>query len=111
MGTTLALVGAYTLAGALSQHPFPTSTSIALAQYESELRPTVVKAQKVPPAWIVHRNSAWAVWLMRMLVWWVFGVLRLGLLLARFKGPPANEVPVREYGFREVGDGGYERRS
>jgi len=30
--------------------------------------------------------------------------------LARFKGPPANEVPIREYGFREVGDEGYERR-
>jgi hypothetical protein len=46
MGTTLALTGAYVLAGELSRNP---DLSSALAAYEQRLRPLVDKAQKLPP--------------------------------------------------------------
>jgi 2-polyprenyl-6-methoxyphenol hydroxylase-like FAD-dependent oxidoreductase len=46
MGTSLALVGAYTLAGELGRHQDHTE---AFRQYEALMRPYVVKAQKNPP--------------------------------------------------------------
>ena len=106
MGTTLALVGAYTLAGALAQ--YPRDHGRAFEQYETMMRPVVAKAQKLAPGmpWLIHPETAWGVWFMHALVWMLFEVCGLYLLAARFKGPPANEVPVDDYGFRELEDKG-----
>lgn len=46
MGTTLALVGAYVLAGELAAHAEPAD---AFAAYEKTMRPYVDQAQKLPP--------------------------------------------------------------
>lgn len=46
MGTSLAVVGAYTLAGALAAHTDPAD---AFAGYERRLRPYVERAQQLPP--------------------------------------------------------------
>jgi 2-polyprenyl-6-methoxyphenol hydroxylase-like FAD-dependent oxidoreductase len=48
LGTTLALVGAYVLAGELAAADLPT----ALRRYEEVLRPYVTSAQKLPPGGI-----------------------------------------------------------
>lgn len=110
MGTTLALIGAYTLAGALSQHP--TDLPTAFSQYETAMRPTVTKAQKLAPGmpWLIHPQTAWGVWFMHALVWVLFEVTGLHLMIAKLNGPPANEVPVEEYGFRQLEDQGCEKK-
>ncbi|MFJ6698062.1 FAD-dependent monooxygenase [Streptomyces sp. NPDC091272] len=46
MGTTLALAGAYVLAGELNRHDTPRT---AFTRYEQLLRPLVERAQKLPP--------------------------------------------------------------
>ncbi len=46
MGTSLALVGAYVLAGELARHPDHRE---AFAAYEARMRPYVAQAQKLPP--------------------------------------------------------------
>jgi len=48
MGTTLALQGAYNLAGALSQRSMATDYASAFAFYEERMRPIVDRAQKLP---------------------------------------------------------------
>ena len=57
MGTSLALVGAYTLAGALGAHADPRD---AFAGYERRLRPYVDRAQQLPPGTptLMHPRSA-----------------------------------------------------
>jgi 2-polyprenyl-6-methoxyphenol hydroxylase-like FAD-dependent oxidoreductase len=47
MGTSLALVGAYVLAGELQAHP--TNHEVATQNYESLMRPYVDQAQQLPP--------------------------------------------------------------
>ncbi len=46
MGTTLALTGAYVLAGELARHDDHTD---AFFEYERIMRPFVARAQKLPP--------------------------------------------------------------
>ena len=60
MGTTLALLGAYVLAGELARHDDHRD---AFAAYESVMRPNVRKAQKLPPGTprIAHPRSRWGV--------------------------------------------------
>jgi 2-polyprenyl-6-methoxyphenol hydroxylase-like FAD-dependent oxidoreductase len=59
-GTTLALLGAYVLAGELARHDDHRE---AFAAYESVMRPHVRKAQKLPPGTprIAHPRSRWGV--------------------------------------------------
>ena len=59
-GTTLALLGAYVLAGELARHEDHRE---AFAAYESVMRPHVRKAQKLPPGTprIAHPRSRWGV--------------------------------------------------
>lgn len=56
MGTTLAMVGAYLLAGELSRHDHHED---AFAAYEKRMRPFVEKVQKLPPGvpWLAHPKS------------------------------------------------------
>ena len=65
MGTSLAITGAYVLAGELSKLAPGEHPSKALQAYESKFRPFVEEAQKIPaffPA-IVHPGTAWKRWL------------------------------------------------
>ncbi|KAK2771762.1 pyridine nucleotide-disulfide oxidoreductase [Colletotrichum kahawae] len=100
MGTTLALNGAYNLAGAITQ--FPNDMQVAFDQYEKRMRPTVDKAQRLAPGMphLFHPETAWGVWMLNV---FVFCLSWSGLMALMVKwGPPANEVPVEEYGFRSL---------
>ncbi|KAF5520269.1 Uncharacterized protein CGCA056_v008670 [Colletotrichum aenigma] len=100
MGTTLALNGAYNLAGAITQ--FPNDLQAAFDQYEEKMRPTVDKAQRLAPGMphLFHPETAWGVWMLNI---FVFCLSWSGLMALAVKWePPANEVPVEEYGFRSL---------
>ncbi|TDZ35218.1 Uncharacterized protein CTRI78_v011526 [Colletotrichum trifolii] len=101
MGTTLALNGAYNLAGTILQAP--DDLEAAFEAYERSMRPTVNNAQKIAPILprIMYPETAWGVWLLNALVYVItqFGISNL---LARLRGPPANSVPVGDYGFRTL---------
>lgn len=60
MGTTLAIVGAYLLAGELSRHE---RHEAAFAAYEERMRPFVKDIQKLPPGvpWLAHPKSKFGV--------------------------------------------------
>lgn len=100
MGTTLAMYGAYSLAGALLQHP--GDIPAAFAQYDEKLRPLVDKAQKLAPGFprLINPETAWGVWLLNAIVAFFFWT-KLATLLIKFKGPPANFVQVEEYGLKQ----------
>ncbi|KAG9567468.1 2-polyprenyl-6-methoxyphenol hydroxylase-like oxidoreductase, partial [Aureobasidium melanogenum] len=97
MGTTLALAGAYHLAGSLIA--FSHRHELAFAQYENSMRPLVEKAQKLPPGMphLIHPQTVWGVWLLRIfcaLIHWS-GLI---YLVSRMRGPPAQAEELEEYG-------------
>lgn len=66
MGTTLAITGAYVLAGELNQLKDGEHPSKALESYEGKLRPFVEDIQNIPffiPG-IMHPGAAWKRWLL-----------------------------------------------
>jgi 2-polyprenyl-6-methoxyphenol hydroxylase-like FAD-dependent oxidoreductase len=70
MGTSLAIIGAYVLAGELSMLKDGEHPSEALEAYESTFRPFVEKSQKIPffvPA-IAHPETAAKRWLVNIFV-------------------------------------------
>jgi 2-polyprenyl-6-methoxyphenol hydroxylase-like FAD-dependent oxidoreductase len=103
MGTSLALAGAYNLAGALAHYPDDIAT--AFTQYDEMQRPLVEPAQAISPVligllfggdkplqvWLISRFVALTAW---------FGPLFKLLLV--FIGPGKKTPPVlREHGFAE----------
>lgn len=103
MGTTLALSGAYNLAGALVRHP--NDYNAAFAQYEESMGPVVDKAQKVPSIKLTFMapETSWGISLLL-----AFGAFLqwsgLALLIFKLLGPPADEVTVEEHGFRQLSE-------
>ena len=86
MGTSLAFIGAYVLAGEISRQP--KNIPAALESYERVLRPYVESIQKLPPGipWIVNPQSTLGVRMFETVAW-VAGVLsKTGLttLLSKF---------------------------
>ena len=65
MGTSLAITGAYVLAGELSKLDPGEHPSRALDAYETKFRPFVEEYQKIPPGFpaYVHPGTAWKRWL------------------------------------------------
>ncbi|KAG9605351.1 2-polyprenyl-6-methoxyphenol hydroxylase-like oxidoreductase, partial [Aureobasidium melanogenum] len=99
MGTTLALAGAYHLAGSLLA--FPHQHKVAFAQYEESMRPLVEKAQKLPPGMphLIHPQTVRGVWSLRTfcaLIYWS-GMIHL---MSRLRGPPAQLKEFEEYDFK-----------
>ena len=101
MGTTLALVGAYNLAGAITQHP--KDIPAAFEQYEQVMRPVVAKAQKLAPGapHVFNPETAWGIWFMHA-IFWLLGASGIVNVIAKYVGPPANKVPVEDYGFKQL---------
>ena len=101
MGTTLALNGAYILAGAILQHMSDDGVdyTAAFAQYEAKMRPLVERAQKLPPGvpHLIHPKTSWGVWMLHA-IGFVVQWSGIGHLLAVFAGPPARATVVEEYG-------------
>ncbi|KAF1821304.1 FAD/NAD(P)-binding domain-containing protein [Dissoconium aciculare CBS 342.82] len=106
MGTTLAITGAYNLAGALRANP--ASHSDAFAAYETTIRPNVEKAQKLLPGFphIFNPETETGIHVMESILGFMDGAQKLGQKLGRglfyFGGPPANEVPVEDYGLGDL---------
>ncbi|KAI1614666.1 oxidoreductase [Exophiala viscosa] len=103
MGTTLAMVGAYNLAGALTR--FPSDHTAAFAEYEEKMRPVVERAQKLAPGapYVLAPETAWGIWVLHAFCLMI-NYSRIGLLLAMIWGPPANAVPVEDYGFKQLAE-------
>lgn len=100
MGTTLAMTGAWNLAGAIFQHP--GDLEAAFQQYETRQRPIVQKAQKVAPYLprLLSPETAWGVWTLNSFMYLIWQSGLVGFL-AKFLGPQADTVPIEDYGFRQ----------
>ena len=74
MGTSIAFIGAYVLAGEISRQP--NNIPAALESYERVFRPYVESIQKLPPGipWLVHPQTALGVKVVETVIWGV-GVL------------------------------------
>ncbi|MFJ5809671.1 FAD-dependent monooxygenase [Streptomyces sp. NPDC093093] len=101
MSTSLALTGAYILAGELAAHPHRT----AFARYEMLMRPYVDQAQKLPPGTPRILNPRGRAGLATMnTVLRVVGspaAARLGGLASKLFTPPADAIDLPTYPPRE----------
>ncbi|MFF3015735.1 FAD-dependent monooxygenase [Streptomyces sp. NPDC057939] len=97
MSTSLALTGAYVLAGELAGRPHRT----AFARYEEVMRPYVDRAQKLPPGAPRIANPRSRTGLAAMnTVLRIAGspaAARLGGLASRFFTPPADAIDLPDY--------------
>ncbi|WP_420031417.1 FAD-dependent monooxygenase [Streptomyces sp. cg28] len=97
MSTSLALTGAYVLAGELSAHPHTT----AFRRYETLMRPYVDQAQKLPPGTPRVANPRSRAGLATMnTVLRIAGTptaARLGGLASRWFTPPADAINLPTY--------------
>lgn len=62
-GTSLAMAGAYVLAGEISMHKLDIEAG--LRGYEERMRPIIDDLQKIPPGipWIMAPQTAWGIWI------------------------------------------------
>jgi 2-polyprenyl-6-methoxyphenol hydroxylase-like FAD-dependent oxidoreductase len=94
MGTSLALVGAYVLAGELAR----ASHEAAFSRYETIMRPYVTRAQKLPPGTprLAHPRTRPGIAAFR-------AGLRVAARLSRLGGdlvaPPADAIDLPDYAF------------
>ena len=79
MGTSIAFIGAYVLAGEISRQP--NNIPAALESYERVLRPYVESIQKLPPGipWIVNPQSTLGVRVFETALWGVRVLSATGL--------------------------------
>lgn len=84
MGTSIAFIGAYVLAGEISRQP--NNIPAALESYERILRPYVDRIQKLPPGipWIVHPQTTLGIKVLESVLWSV-GVLSATRLTSLFR--------------------------
>lgn len=98
MGTSLALVGAYVLAGELGAH---ADHRTAFDRYEKTMRPYVERAQKLPPGTpqLAHPRTRTGVTMLRTAVGLAGSgpVQRIGGLAGRFFSPPADAIDLPRY--------------
>jgi 2-polyprenyl-6-methoxyphenol hydroxylase-like FAD-dependent oxidoreductase len=98
MGTSIAFIGAYVLAGEISKQP--NSIPAALESYERILHPYFKSIQKLPPVipWIVNPQSALGVRVFETVAWGV-GVLSATGVATLFSKLAAY-LPSREDSFK-----------
>ncbi len=102
MGTSLAITGAYILAGELSKLKDGEHPSKALEAYESTFRPFVERIQDIPffiPA-IAHPKTAWKRWLFQTFVWTISKAVAIPWLvsmLSRSGESNDNGFPLPQY--------------
>ncbi|RGP76738.1 hypothetical protein FLONG3_5178 [Fusarium longipes] len=102
-GTSLALTGAYILAGELRKHG--RDVAAGLRGYEQQMRPLINKMQPIPPlvTTILAPQTSWGIWLRNN----IFGLIaRSGLIefAQRFIGAgfgDAKAFPIPEYEWEE----------
>ncbi|KAI2464795.1 FAD/NAD(P)-binding domain-containing protein [Annulohypoxylon bovei var. microspora] len=96
MGTTVSLVGAWTLAGELARHKGDVPT--ALEAYDANVRPYVDKAQKLMPGipWVMTLESNWGIWVFRAITWF-FSFIRLDKILFAIMPEDRGGLAIPEY--------------
>ncbi|EMD00517.1 hypothetical protein BAUCODRAFT_172263 [Baudoinia panamericana UAMH 10762] len=104
-GTSLAIGGAYVLAGEISKHQ--SDLDLGLKAYEERMRPIINDMQFIPPfvTTILAPQSAWAIWLRNTLiafVSWAMGFSVYFLWLGKlFGGLYASSLGKDKYGLPE----------
>jgi 2-polyprenyl-6-methoxyphenol hydroxylase-like FAD-dependent oxidoreductase len=99
MGTSLAITGAYVLAGELSKLDGGDHPSKALEAYESVFHPFVEETQKIPffvPA-IAHPKTVWKRRLFQAFIWALSKVVRIPWLANRFKQSNGGDFLLPHY--------------
>ncbi|UJR18478.1 hypothetical protein I4U23_005384 [Adineta vaga] len=99
MGTSLAITGAYVLAGELSKLDDGEHPSKALEAYESTFRPFVEKIQKIPffvPA-IAHPETAWKRRVFHAFAWALSKIAAIPWVTNRFEKSNDNDFPLPQY--------------
>ncbi|KAF2723700.1 FAD/NAD(P)-binding domain-containing protein [Polychaeton citri CBS 116435] len=99
MGTSLAVIGAYILAGELSKLKEGEHPARALETYDSTFRPFVEKIQNLPffvPA-IAHPGTAWKRWLLQSLVWVISKAVAIPWVARIFDPKDDQGFPLPEY--------------
>ncbi|KAI9705372.1 MAG: hypothetical protein M1820_005202 [Bogoriella megaspora] len=84
-GTSLAIIGAYILAGELSKIDDGEHPSKAFEAYENTFRPHVEETQKIPPflPGLVHPKTAWKRWLLETFLWVLSKVVAVPWIVKR----------------------------
>jgi 2-polyprenyl-6-methoxyphenol hydroxylase-like FAD-dependent oxidoreductase len=103
VGTSLAMTGAYTIAGELSKIESSKDVSAALKQYEEIFRPLVAKHEKPPPGFpqLASPQTAWGVTMLHSVIR-VVAALRLPQLAMKlFGGEEKNGWVLPDYGWKE----------
>jgi 2-polyprenyl-6-methoxyphenol hydroxylase-like FAD-dependent oxidoreductase len=98
MGTTLAIVGAYLLAGEITKTPHDPKQ--AFGAYEEIMRPFVIKGQKLFPGTpqMANPETAWGIWILHALLGFVSWSGILSFFGTR-AGPPVDAFTLPEYDF------------
>ncbi|KAJ6109246.1 FAD/NAD(P)-binding domain-containing protein [Penicillium sp. IBT 16267x] len=96
MGTSVSLVGAYTLAGEICRNP--EDLSQAFYKYDKILRPFVDECQKINPHLIQYGlpESEWGIALLRFIAWLICS-LHIPQLIARYSNENRGGWLVPEY--------------
>ncbi|KAI0846186.1 FAD/NAD(P)-binding domain-containing protein [Daldinia vernicosa] len=96
MGTTVSLMGAWTLAGELARHRGDVPT--ALEAYDVKIRPYVDAAQKLMPGvpGIMTLESSWAISLLHLIVS-ILSFFKIDKILMRLAPEEKGGIPLPEY--------------
>ena len=97
-GTSLAIMGAYVLAGELSKLQAGQHPSTALDAYEKAYRPWVDGVQKghIVPDYF-HPQTAWKRSLLHGAVWTLDKIVRVPFIMNRFSKPNDPDYPLPQY--------------
>jgi 2-polyprenyl-6-methoxyphenol hydroxylase-like FAD-dependent oxidoreductase len=73
VGTTLAIEGAYILAGELSKIQSSSDVPQALEKFEEVFRPLYAKSEGLPPGFpqLAFPQTSWGLWLQKCFLWFV----------------------------------------
>ncbi|TKA70610.1 hypothetical protein B0A49_07257, partial [Cryomyces minteri] len=95
VGTSVAIVGAYVLAGELARHE---SHREAFAAYERLMRPYVENAQKLPPGapHVANPQTAWGIWLLNNVLGFAS---KSGLVTLISKITPSSSEKIKSPGY------------
>jgi 2-polyprenyl-6-methoxyphenol hydroxylase-like FAD-dependent oxidoreductase len=102
IGTSLAMTGAYCIAGELSKIDSASQVPEALQKYENLLRPYIEKTQNAPGSsvgmQIANPQTALGLWMFQTVLW-VVAFLKIPKLLSFFGGGSRETWTLPDYGW------------
>lgn len=101
MGTSLAILGAYVLAGELSELKEGEQPSKALKTYEDRFRPFVEESQTIFPfaPAFMHPEGAWKRWILRSCITAISKIVAIPWVANRMQDPSSVvDFPLPGYG-------------